>query len=201
MEITKRKLIQYLCYYLLPIGMLFSIFITMITNGDGYALVVSYGNFALNLLVLILFVKPLSVIFPKITIFKKIVSYRRELGLLTFWSALFHGVSLMYYLGFLSIDEALKYASLGSFAFWGFLGLIGMIVLGATSNKLSVMKLKRNWKKVHYIAYPTFFFVLIHGYMSSQDIKYIILGVTYTLLKSGQIYITYKKKQALKNNA
>lgn len=194
MEITKRNLIQYLCYYLLPVVMFFATFFTVYSSGDAYELVVSFGDFALKLLILILFVKPLGVIFPKISLFKKLVTFRRELGVLAFWAAIFHSITLMYYLGLFSVNEALKYTSFTSFALWGFLALIGMTILGLTSNKLSVMKLKKNWKKLQYLAYPTFLFVLVHVYLSYKDITYIIIGIIFILLKIIEFHIRNKSK-------
>lgn len=51
-----------------------------------------FGGYARNLLLLILFIRPVSDILPRITILRKIVNIRRELGILMATCAIAHGV-------------------------------------------------------------------------------------------------------------
>lgn len=194
MILNKRKIIGYLCYYIIPSFMLlFLLFQVLVKEQDGYTLVVKYGEFALNLLIIILFSKPLSVIFSKINFFRKIVSYRRELGVLSFWAVVLHSFALFFYLGLFNINELKLYLYFDSFLIWGIFGFIGMFILGITSNRISVMKLKQNWKKLHRIVYLIFLFILIHSYLSSQKTKYLVFAILFIILKAIEIYLNRKK--------
>jgi DMSO/TMAO reductase YedYZ heme-binding membrane subunit len=58
-----------------------------------------------------------------------------------------------------------------------------MIILGITSNTLSVIKLKKNWKKLQYLTYPTFAIICIHKAIAEDEIKPYIVLLVYTILK------------------
>ena len=84
----------------------------------------------------------------------------------------------------------------GDYLSWGLVAFIGMFILGITSNKLSAIKLKRNWKKVQRLAYPAFAFTMIHAALASREGgSYIALLVIYSILKAAQYYIPWQIKK------
>jgi len=77
------------------------------------------------------------------------MKYKRKLGVLAFWFAVFHSVVLMYYLNVFSINGFINSLNLNNILiFSGMIGFFGMFILSITFNKLSMLKLKRNWKKL-----------------------------------------------------
>lgn len=190
-----RKIIQLLTYYLLPSLAFIVLLISEFFLGDSYELLVSYGSYALNLVMIILFIKPLTVLFGhKLTFLKKVMLYRREMGVLAFWFALFHALALMFYLdvfSYYSLENALDPTD---YILSGFIALIGMIILGITSNKFSQFKLKRKWKKVQLLAYPTFVFIIIHKMQTEGELGPLLLLILYLGLKLAEHHSLKKKK-------
>lgn len=196
--INLRKIIQLFCYYLIPIFLLLSLIFQIFIGSNLSDVSKDYGEPAFFLIGIILFIKPLSIIFSDFKLyntnfnpFQFILSYRREMGVLAFWFSIIHGLGLIYSKNLFSIQGLLILLNpFEIFLFSGFLAMIGMIILGLTSNKLSVMKFKRNWKKIQSLAYPTFALVCIHVTFAKKDeFGPILLFVTYTILK---IVIHYK---------
>jgi sulfoxide reductase heme-binding subunit YedZ len=176
-----RKFVQFCSYYVLPVALLLKLFFDLFMGSDVYGSVVWYGNAAFFLLVVSLFVSPLSALLS-LRFLRVLKSYRRELGLAIFWFAIFHGVTLLFYLGVFSdlFNPSLSY-------FYGLLGLIGILVLGFTSNRLSRVKLGPRWKKLHYLVYLVFFSVVIHKSMAEGESgPYVLLGV-FVILKIAQL--------------
>ncbi|MCA9487152.1 MAG: ferric reductase-like transmembrane domain-containing protein [Nanoarchaeota archaeon] len=179
-----RKIIHLLFYYVVPAFLLGSVLYQLSVGSDIYHLVVEYGGNAFLLVVFLLFIKPISVLFSKVSFFRTLLSYRREVGVLAFWFAVFHSVSLFYYLNLFSVQtffELLQSSAL--FLTTGVLAFLGMFVLGITSNRLATLKLGKNWKKLQYIVYPTFAFICIHKAQAEGEYgSYVVLAV-YTVLK------------------
>ena len=172
---NERKVIQTISYYLMPIFLLSLAYV----NPDS-SQILQFGSWALNLLTVIVFIKPLTIIFPNY-LFKKLLSYRRELGVADLWLFLFHLMGMLFRSG-VSIADIFLYPF--SSLFWGGFAGIGIVILGITSNNFSVKFLRRNWKRLHMIVYPVFFAALYHGSMSEgEPEKFYILGTIYAVLK------------------
>lgn len=190
-----KKTAQYLCYYILPSLMLILIITLQLLKIDSYFLLKKFGTFALIIISLILFTKPLSVIFSKIEFFKKLLMFRREMGVLAFWLAMFHGVLILFYLKIFSSEYLPELLNFKGFLFWGILALISMFLLGITSNTLSQIKLKHKWKKLQLLAYGAFAFILIHkAIVKNEIVPYFILAV-YIVLKIIEKYLTNNKQK------
>lgn len=190
-----RKVIQILFYYIIPVYLLLILILNLNNLDNIYHSLVKWGDNSLNLLILILFIKPISIIFNKIKLFKSILSYRRELGVLSFWFAVFHSIALVYYLDLFSLQGLVYILSAKDlFLITGFIGFIGMVILGITSNKLSTIKLKRNWKKVQYLAYPTLLMICIHKAESKEEYGPYFILIIYVILKIVQYYKIKKNK-------
>jgi sulfoxide reductase heme-binding subunit YedZ len=156
-----------------------------------YDIFSSMGNLALILVSANLFVKPLSVLFP-FKILKIAMTYRREAGVLAFWVFVGHVLGLFMTKAFFLQDLLAGYP----FFVMGSLAAIGMTMLGLTSNNMAQRFLKRNWKTVQKVAYPTFFLILIHASLAEGEFgKLILFGGGYLLLK-GLAYYKLKRVRA-----
>lgn len=199
-QFNLKKIIQSLCYYILPAVMLILVLTFQLLNIDNYELLSEFGKYALILVLVILFAKPISVIFNKVDLFRIIMSYRREMGVLAFWFAMFHAILLMFYLKLISIENLPLITNPKGYLFWGVLALFGMFLLGITSNTLSQIKLKQKWKKLQYLAYPTLAFILIHKAIVKNEFEpYIILGI-YIILKIIENYLIKKRLNSIPTN-
>lgn len=169
-----RKIIQFFTYYLLPILLLSgSIFLN---NKWVFS---KYGNLAFILLAANLYLRPIAVIINN-RYLNILTTYRRELGVGSFWFYLFHaaGFFLLYKI------PLLNFINTRTYSFWALLASICMWLLWITSNDKSINLLKRNWKRLHRLAYPLFYFSLIHVSLAQKEPeKIIILGVPYIILK------------------
>ena len=170
-----KRVMNVLCYYVLPILIISLSFI--FTNFRYFNLT---GRIAEVLLILILFVKPVAILTNRLFL-RKFLAYRRQLGVLIFWLTLIHTIGFIYLFKMFKFSDFLGFKN---HAFWGMLATIGMIVLGITSNKFSLLLLKQNWKKLQYLAYPVLFATLLHiGIVSNEMRLFYILTTTFTILK------------------
>jgi sulfoxide reductase heme-binding subunit YedZ len=172
-----RKYVKNGVYYVLPPMLFF--FSIVHPERDFFNLI---GTIAEYLLIFIMFVKPLSYIFSS-KFFLKAVTYRKESGIASFWFFFFHAAGLIYILKIFNFSSYLI-----PYMFWGSIAGIGMAILALTSNKFSLRLMKKNWKKLQYIAYPVFFATLAHISLFQYDslIKFYIVGGIYAILKSAQ---------------
>lgn len=186
MNSTFRKLTHATVYYIFPL-----VLILISVNDPGRELLGLFGNATLILLVVILFSKPLAVLF-NLKILWKIVGYRRELGILTFWVFLFHGAGMIY---LYNLYDPATWKWISAYIYWGLAGGIGIIILGITSNNIAVRLLKKNWKKIQYLSYFVLVMGLVHIALLKQEYTLqILIFVAFVILKiSAWMKIKYKK--------
>ena len=132
-----------------------------------------FGEIALNLLIVILFLSPFAVIF-RMRLLILLMGFRRELGVLMGCLALVHGLG--YFISphiFFGTDQS--FFSIGVFS-WdkgiiaGLVGLLLIMPLLLTSNNLSLRFLGgKKWKRLHRLAYPAFFFIVFHQYLMGNS--------------------------------
>lgn len=179
-----RKKIRILVYYILPAVL----FLLSIFSEDIYPL---FGQIALYVLLIIMFVKPLAVLI-KFRIFALLLGYRREMGYISFWFFLFHAGGLIWSRNLRDINYFL---GINNALFWGALAATGMVILTLTANNFSVKFLKKKWKTVQSVAYLVLFFALMHAnIMTGRGVvsAFAVFGV-YLLLKILQYKKTKKK--------
>ena len=157
-----RKVLQMGAYYLLPIFLAISLLVVEGRELKHFAK--ELGSISVALFIFIMFIKPVSVFLPKITLLKKIVLWRKELGIAIFYLAFFHMIGIFISSDLFSYPEEWLYGLEDPAVLFGTVSMIGMVFLGLTSNKFSIKKLKKNWQKLHYLAYPTLFFALLHKF-------------------------------------
>ncbi|MGJ7460115.1 protein-methionine-sulfoxide reductase heme-binding subunit MsrQ [Halomonas sp. MA07-2] len=124
----------------------------------GRYLLLNIGIGALWMLLLTLSLTPLT----KLTRWKGFALIRRQLGLWTLAYATLHMLS--YALFILGLDWALLGSELVKrpYIIVGMLALIGLAVLGATSNRWAMRRLGKRWKPLHKLSYPILGLVLLH---------------------------------------
>lgn len=151
-----------------------------------------FGETAAHVLLVILFLSPLSKIF-RTRLLLQMMSLRRELGILMAYLATVHG------LGYLIVDPKFFETFFAPYLFGNVLGIEPAFLLGAaayaltlplllTSNNLATKYLGSNWKRLHRIVYAVFAFAVLHrmlikGADASAIIQSVILVSSYVLAK------------------
>ena len=166
------KLIDFSAYVFLPL----LLFVSSVIFVDAEIFPL-FGQLSFLLVCLILFSKPIGVIF-RWKFLNRFIARRRQAGVSAFWLFAFHAGGIIYSYGL----------GPGSFSsaplLFGLVAGIGMIILGMTSNDYSMRLLKGKWKKVQNIAVPTFFLILLHvSLIEGEALKGIVIGGLYIVLK------------------
>lgn len=150
----------------------------------GRFLLLNIGHGALWLLLLTLSLTPLT----KLTRWKGFAVIRRQLGL---WTLVYAFLHLICYLLFIL---GLNWARLGSeianrpYIIVGMLALVGLAILGATSNRFAMRRLGKRWKPLHKLVYPILALVLLHFFwVVRADMRewslYALIGALLMLLR------------------
>ena len=135
------------------------------------------GELAWNILVFIIAIRPLADLFPKIKLFRALVPLRKETGILCAALVLAHGSG--YYLS----NNWPIIRSFFDFQFWTFnnnagyahVGGVLAFILLITSNKWAQIILKKNWKRIQYLAYAFFLSGGLHIVLIGGDDSIIVL--------------------------
>ncbi len=124
----------------------------------GKALVDGLGLWALRLLLITLLLRPLRDITGK-SVFIRV---RRLVGLFCWFYATLHfAASLFYVIGF-SWPDIAKAFSEKTYIILGLLAWLLLTPLGVTSNRWSMLRLKRGWSTLHRLIYVTVVFACLH---------------------------------------
>ncbi|MEA3249951.1 MAG: ferric reductase-like transmembrane domain-containing protein [Patescibacteria group bacterium] len=188
-----KRYIDNLFYYVLPV----TLGVLLFYPGAVRSLQPPLGIAAEIMLLIVLFVKPFAVFFPKIRIFSRLVGLRRQLGLATFFLALAH------FLYFVSLHGLLPHLS-----FWsaltrpsglrsGTLALLLLAIISASSIWFIVKRLKKWWKRVQRLSYLVLPLVLLHATIMRGD-SYWFMGLVlgaYIVLKGIEWYLYLRRKR------
>ena len=168
----KSKAIINFVDYVFPI-IIFSLAFFFLQSGN-VSEIKEFGEFAFLFLFILLIIKPLNILFPRIQFLKPLMIYRREVGHVVFYLAAAHGLFYLYIYNFI-LDLALTF---------GLLALSILLVMFLTSNKFSIRKLGIWWKRLHNLIYLVLVLTLIHIFLVSDlSPKYIILTALVVILK------------------
>jgi sulfoxide reductase heme-binding subunit YedZ len=121
------------------------------------------GNWAIRFLVLSLAVTPLR----RIADWPKLILVRRMIGL----SALFYALA---HFGLYVADQNLDLAKVASeialriYLTIGFVALLGLVILGATSTDAAIRRLGANWNRLHRIVYGIGILATLHFFMQTK---------------------------------
>ena len=148
-----------------------------------------FWEFGWNILIVILFSRPIASILPKLGILKKVVALRKELWIICGCFILAHGA-------WYALDDfGIIYAVLNdifdytSYLFWGLWWTIIMLPLLLTSNIYSVKLLWKYWKMLHKLTYGFFIFGAIHIDLIEGEIWHSLLIALLIILS----VLSYKK--------
>lgn len=131
-----------------------------------------FGELAGNLLIVILFLSPLSRI-TRSRLLLQIMGLRRELGILMGYLAIVHGLGYM-------IDPRWQELIFAPFPWqaalsqqavlaYGVVALLLTLPLLFTSNTFSQKHLGKNWKRLHRVVYALFGFAVLHRFFWHSD--------------------------------
>lgn len=184
-----RVVINRLVYFALPL-FLFVVMYVVFSFPEYiiFEVLKKLGSLAFLVLTVNLFIKPLSVLWPADLWPKRWIqlgmTFRREMGVATFWLYLFHSMGMI---GLFAFDPLTDFQGFNNFLFWGSVAGMGLWLMALTSNDWAVSKLKRNWKRLHRIVYLVYFAVLFHNYLASGEaLKLLVFGGSYLVLKVAQ---------------
>ncbi|MEE8419817.1 MAG: protein-methionine-sulfoxide reductase heme-binding subunit MsrQ [Dehalococcoidales bacterium] len=138
------------------------------------------GSYALVLLVLTLASTPLSRLLKS----RRVLELRRLLGLFTFMYISLHFLNFLvldYWFDFSLIREDLFEKT---FALAGFSAFLLLLPLAVTSTRGWIVRLGRNWKRLHWLIFPAALLAVVHFFWGSKaDVREaLIYGVIVILL-------------------
>jgi len=189
------KWVKIICYYLIPLLLVMATIIIGLSSDIGSMFNFSKftGNASINIVILILFIKPVSMIFFRFGLFRKLMMFRRQFGILAFYFAFFHFIAVLMH-NYLQLGY--NFYDVTSWYFMGTAGMIIMFILYLTSNNLSMRILKLNWKKLQKITYFVLPIIAIHIMLvrsSSQSLTlngffegfgFLLLAIVFFLMKT-----------------
>lgn len=125
-----------------------------------------YASIAVNILIFLLLLSPLSVI-TRMPLLRILMGLRRELGILTAYFALVHGLGYVFDPSFFSVFLGpylfSDIFSIEAYILFGLTALLFTFPLLLTSNAWAQRTLGgARWKRLHRIAYVLFIVVVIH---------------------------------------
>ena len=183
-----RKILQWASYSLLPLGLIIASFV----KGADSHFYEELGEPALSLLTFILFLTPVTQILNWSWL-RRLMTWRREFGVAAFWLFLFHSAGMIFSKNLTTIAD---YMDPKSYLFWGAIAGVGMLLLGLTSNDIAVKTLRKNWKRLQYVAIPTLFFAHAHVAMidGNSVLPAVLLFSGYLLLRIVGYYMVKKRQ-------
>ena len=171
MLIKNRRILYFLVFLLYPLVLLTIFYF----SNEKYEFLKELGSLTFNILMIILISKPLVEIF-QLNFLRKYLTFRRELGIIVFYNALFHSFILliMSNYNFNIMFNLIK--SNKSFAF-GLIALLILFLLFITSNDFSMKKLKRFWKILHRLVYLIPLLIFLHIFFLVKEEAYELLPI------------------------
>lgn len=145
----------------------------------------NFGEMAGTLLIMLLFLSPLSKIF-RMKFLLLLMGFRREVGILMGYFACIHGISYM--LRGYDIQDILSFTRWDFVTlapFFGFVALLLFLPPLLTSNRISTRVFGIWWKRIHILVYPAFLLVVLHRlFITSgrQDDPLLLRGLEAVLL-------------------
>jgi len=170
-----RRLVSFAVYVVLPLALLALWF-----SPQAAFFARQTGELAQQILLLLLFMKPAAVIF-NIRILRRALIYRRQMGVAVVYLALFHFALLVNPARLLDPS----YYTVGNHVLYGAPALLILALLGITSNDRALKLLRRNWLRLHKLAYPALVLVMIHSALANGELFKIALIIPlYFILKT-----------------
>ncbi|NIZ02603.1 sulfite oxidase heme-binding subunit YedZ [Thalassospira lucentensis] len=121
------------------------------------------GDWTIRMLLISLLVTPLR----RITRFSKLVQVRRQIGLAAFAYAIVH-LSLYAISQNLDVIKIVSEIFLRIYLTIGFVAVVGLAILAATSTKAAMRKLGAKWTRLHKASYAIAILGTVHFFMQSK---------------------------------
>lgn len=137
------------------------------------------GEYGWYMLSGVLLIRPLANIFPDLGILRALMLMRREFGIFsaTLIMAHFAGFLMMNGTPFFNVFSNKVYWDLNHYLGWGTFGLVAALPVLLTSNKFSMIHLKKWWKVIQRLSYIFFIFGGIHIFLMGEESGLILLVV------------------------
>ncbi len=158
----KMRLLRWWFIFLLCLSPLAALFVNLLDDNLGAdpakIIVKELGFWAITLLWLTLAVTPVR----KLLGWRWLMSFRRMLGLYTFFYAVLHLLAFATFLIGWRWDILLTELTKRPYIVVGALALLLLIPLTLTSTKAMQRRLGKHWKKLHSLIYPISLLVMLH---------------------------------------
>jgi DMSO/TMAO reductase YedYZ heme-binding membrane subunit len=179
-----RTNIHWLIYVFVPLAL----FILLVVLQQ-HTLAGQLGEWAWQILILVLFIKPIVKIISRRELMW-LLTYRRELGILCFYLAFSHLATIIFLLkGY----QVTNYLGLNNFMLYGAIAGIILIFLYLSSNNFAMRLLKKNWKRLQSFSYLLLPLISIHQILVEIELEdtfgLIALNIIFIVLK----ILEYKK--------
>lgn len=150
------------------------------------------GEWVLRFLLITLSITPAR----KVLNWLWLIKLRRMLGLFVFFYALMHMLTYIWFDQFFDLNEIVKDIIKRPFITVGFSAFVLLIPLAATSNKIMIRRLKKNWVKLHQLIYVIAVLGILHFvWLVKADYEQpIIYAVILLILFSYRAYQQRKNK-------
>jgi sulfoxide reductase heme-binding subunit YedZ len=141
-----------------PLYWLYCAVLGLLGPDPGKVLVDNLGLGALILLLITLAMTPLQ----QLTRWGGWIAVRRQVGLWSFTYAVLHLSGYVLFIAGLRLELVLRDLTERPYIIVGALAFSGLLVLAATSNRLSIRRLGRQWKALHRLIYVVLLLALLH---------------------------------------
>lgn len=152
------------------------------------------GNWGIYFLLITLSVTPIR----KLTGWGGIIRLRRMFGLFGFFYVCLHLLSYVWFDQYFDWNEIVNDIIKRPFITLGFVTFLLLIPLVITSTNKMMLRLKKNWKKLHFLVYPIAVFATIHFFlMTRADFRHplLIAGILSLLLGYRLYYFMQRKSR------
>lgn len=166
---------------------LFGLFVPELRN--------AFGNLALLLLLVILFLSPLSKLL-RMRLLLQLMTFRRQLGIWFAYLVTVHGVGYLLDPHWFALSET-GLEGLRNITSPYSLGVIAYVLtlpLLFTSNNISLKFFRANWRRIQMLVYPVLVFTLLHVFLISRSgltPSQLTVGLVQTALLLG-VYVLLK---------
>jgi len=152
------------------------------------------GNWGIYFLLITLSVTPIR----KLTGWGGVIRLRRMFGLFAFFYVCLHLLSYVWFDQYFDWNEIVNDIIKRPFITLGFVTFLLLIPLVITSTNKMMLRLKKNWKKLHFLVYPIAALATIHFFlMTRADFRHplLIAGIL-SILIGYRLYIYLQRKRS-----
>ena len=156
-------------------------------------LMLETGESTILLLLLTLLIRPLTSLVP----YKKLILYRRTLGLWSFASLTFHLLIFLVLYTELSFEIFVVEVIEHPYVIAGMISFVLLLPLAITSTKNWQRKLRVKWVKLHKLVYFAVFFGLVHIALQLREEWLSTFGYSFAFLTLmlWRVYLNRKKRK------